>query len=49
LDAPNVEKVDVDVTQEHLMDINKYRFEKRIHPKMNSTCPTIPKFHAAFG
>ena len=39
----------IDITQDPLVDINKYRFNKKMSNYLNSTCPLVPKFHATFG
>lgn len=42
-------KEGIDVTQDPLVDINKYRFNKKLQNYLHSTCPLVPKFHATFG
>ena len=39
----------IDVSKDSLMDINKYRFNKKLSNFLYSTCPLVPKFHASFG
>ena len=48
LDAENLPPEEVDF-QDHLVDLNKFRFNKRMHNQLGSTCPVAPRFHAAFG
>jgi hypothetical protein len=39
----------IDITKDPLIDINKYRFNKKMSNYLNSTCPLVPKFHATYG
>jgi len=42
-------KEKIDITKDSLVDINKYRFNKKLQNFLHSTCPLVPKFHATFG
>jgi hypothetical protein len=48
LEAENLPPQEIDFN-EHIVDINKYRFNKTSQNLMGSTCPVAPKFHATFG
>lgn len=49
-EAANKEKNEqIDVINDALIDINKYRYNDRLSNYMYSTCPIVPKFHATFG
>lgn len=49
-EAANMDKNDsIDVINDALIDINKYRYNDRLGNYMYSTCPIVPKFHATFG
>lgn len=39
----------IDLITDPLVDINKYRFNKRIQNYLHTTCPIVPKFHSTFG
>jgi hypothetical protein len=38
-----------DVLNDPLVDLNKYRFNKRAQNFLHTTCPIVPKFHSTFG
>lgn len=42
-------KENVDIINDPLIDINRYRYNDRLSNYMYSTCPIVPKFHATFG
>lgn len=46
---PNREAEELDISNTHLIDINKYRFNNRLTNLMSSTCPVTPKYHSTFG
>lgn len=39
----------IDITHDGLVDINKYRFDRRFENQYNSTCPIMPVYHQTFG
>ena len=39
----------IDLINDPLVDINKYRFNKRFQNYLHTTCPIVPKFHSTFG
>jgi hypothetical protein len=43
----DIEKVDI--INDPLVDINKYRFNRRFQNYLHTTCPIVPKFHSTFG
>ena len=47
--ANNEGSENIDITKDHLIDINKYRFNKKMSNYLNSTCPLVPKYHATYG
>jgi len=46
---PNAAGENIDLQKDALLDINKYRFNKKMNNFLNSTCPLVPKYHATFG
>lgn len=38
-----------DLLTDPLVDINKYRFNKKTYNFLRTTCPIVPKFHSTFG
>ena len=42
-------KESLDIVNDALIDINKYRYDDKFVNSANSTCPIVPKFHATFG
>jgi hypothetical protein len=48
-DDPSAAGEVFDIQNDPLLDINKYRFNKKMTNFLNSTCPLVPKYHATFG
>ena len=46
---PNAAGEVIDIQKDALLDINKYRFNKKMSNFLHSTCPLVPKYHATFG
>lgn len=43
------DKDDVDIINDQLIDIHKYKFNDRFKNFIFSSCPIIPRFHSTFG
>ncbi|CDW82479.1 UNKNOWN [Stylonychia lemnae] len=48
-DQNATDKDEVDIINDHLVDIQKVKFNGRFQNYIYSTCPIIPRFHSTFG
>ena len=39
----------LDIMNEHLIDLNRVKFNDKLRNAVSSTCPILPRFHATYG